>query len=122
MAIEEDLSDNYLGLSLSISDSGAFCMQPQLHAAPGLYGVRDFPTFMHYSSYVSMSVKRSLVLGIMARVDTFTLPVDNKPRVLGDMIFRLAQEGAFPLWRVRKWISDGAERGRPWARMVASIL
>ena len=91
-------------------------MRPALAPEPGPYEVKDYLTFMAYRSFTSPSIKRAVVMGIVARVDTFTLLSEDTPIVLKAYLRRLVNEGLFPVQKVRRWALDASVGFRFWVR------
>ena len=83
-------------------------MRPTLTPEPGPSEVKDNLTFMAYRSFTSPSIKLAVVMGIVAWVDIFTLPSEDKPIVLKAFLRRLVNEGLFPVQKVRRWALDAS--------------
>jgi len=122
LEIERDVSDKFVGLMIGLDAGCRFSTQPLLHTAPSTYSTFDFPAFMSYRSFTSRSIKRSIVLGIVARVDAYTTPVTSKATVLQEFLRRLITEGEFPEFRLRRWARDAGQRYRPWVREALTDL
>jgi hypothetical protein len=122
LPIEVDTSGTFVGLALTPSCDGPFSMQPMLLPEPAVYEFRDHPLFMDYRSFVSLTIKRSIVLGIAARVDAHTLPEGSKPAVLRMFLRRLVKDGGFPLRRVRGWLTVRGVSRWPWLQSAADFL
>ena len=121
LPIEMNMSGTFVGVAISLSGMGSFTLRPSLLPEASLYEIRDHPLFMDYCSYVSLNIKRSIVLGIAARIDAHTLPLGDKPLALGVVLDRLVREGGFPLHRVRAWLSGCGVSRWPWLESATGI-
>ena len=94
--LDDDMGDNFVGLHLSTDMLGKFVSRPSMRSPPSLYDSFGIPGFMIFRSYTSDTIKRSLILGLIARIDTYTVPDPFKPYVLHDLLQQLRDEAHFP--------------------------
>ena len=114
LPLEDDGVDNFLGLTLTCSSQGTVAIRPSC-SSPPLYDTDfDFPATMVSNSFLPQFMKRSLALGMLARVDRFTLPASDKPAVLKEFLQVLLQHG-FPQSSLRKWLLSKSS-GNEWVR------
>ena len=67
----------FVGLDIDLSTPGLLQMKPASQPT-AVYNSYERPSYMIFSSYVPLHVKRGLVLGIVERTDRFTVPESLK--------------------------------------------
>ena len=102
LPLEEDTSLIFIGLELSLGHDGSVGIMPSCVEPPNYEGVFDFPGAMVYQSFAPESVKRSLVCGILSRIQRLTTPASLKPVALSRFCDMLKAQG-FPRNELRKW-------------------
>ena len=118
VALEEDLSGVFLGLSLQTYESG-LAFSPSITLPTPYVGPPQRQHFMHFSSFSPPSVKRSLVLGLVARIHRQTVPLQARPEVLTLHLRVLMETAGFPIGVIRRTLR--AHRG-PWRSWVLPVL
>ena len=102
LPLEADDIKNFLGLELACTPEGTITLRPQC-SSPPLYDIdHGFPSTMIFNSFLPLTIKRSLVIGLLACINRYTIPCEHKPAVLGGFLRVLMQHG-FPIKYLRKW-------------------
>ena len=114
LPLEDDLSEVFIGLEVG-SRNGQVCVAPTCAAAEFYDDIFDYPASMSFRSYSPMSMKRSLVLGILARVDRNTTPASDKPVILRKHLTAVASMG-FQWSLLRKWCVSKDTSELRWVR------
>ena len=115
LPLERDNSGIFVGLAFDLCVPGQIGVQPSIQR-PSSYNSGCHSALMPFCSFVPASVKRGLVLGVAARVETFTEPADMKPMVLAASLRHLHIQCGFPRGLLRKWISSWRPIGLPWVQ------
>ena len=101
LPMTRDSSQKFVGIVLSSSGLQVKA-RPHIQALPAYNEASHLP-LMHFSSYGPMSMKRAVLIGILARIDTYTVPSDARPQVLLEATRFLVRRCAFPPHLVRRW-------------------
>ena len=116
LPLEDDTADKFLGLDLLYGISGLVGCRPSL-AAPQLYDRSAFTATMLFSSFLPSSMKKSIVLGTISRVDRYTLPLSAKPDVLREFLGCLSSHG-FPDQSLKRWALAWRSSSGSWIRSI----
>ena len=115
LPLERDNSGVFVGLAFELTTAGQISVRPATLASAS-YGSLGHSPLMPFCSFVPRSMKRSLVLGIAARVDSFTFPLELKPLVLASALKQLERCGGFPDTLLRRWITSWRHDSLPWVQ------
>lgn len=113
LPMERDEGNKFVGLSIDLGSDGLVHTSPST-SEPQVYGdVFDFPPVIDFRSYVPVMLKRAVVVGIVHRVDQYTVAPVDKPASL-KRFSRLLMEQHFPLRLIQKWALSTRGRAIPW--------
>lgn len=119
LPMERDEGDTFVGLLVDLRPDGF------VHTSPAtidsqLYGdIFDYPPVIDFRSHVPLTVKRAVVVGIVHRVDQYTVPSQGKPDAL-QRFCRLLVEQHFPLHLIRKWALSTRGGALSWVAALFS--
>ena len=68
------------------------------------------------------AVKRAVVLGIIARVERFTLPAAHRPDALSSLLSLLLVQSGFPKALLRSWILSQCRGLRSWLKEAWELV
>ena len=114
LPLEDDTTDNFLGLTLACNGDGTVAVRPSCYAPPAYSPDLNFPSVMVFTSFLPQTMKKSLVLGILSRVERYTLPRSHKTAALASFIEVLSAHG-FTRSVLRRWLM-GKSGGKDWIR------
>ena len=112
MALKHDEGQKLVGIELHGDMSGCVSTQPAIQSMPAYQSV-DFPSLMHFVSYSPASIKRAVFLGLLARIDTYTVPEICKHLVLAEAMKVLVEWCGFPERLLNRWALECAQ-SRVW--------
>ena len=119
LPLEDDLGATFVGLQFS--GSGPVQVRPKTWEAPTYAGEFDYPAYVHFCSYAPEAMKRALLLGIVSRIERYTIPLSDAPAVLLEFITVLRSLG-FPLYSLVKLLKKAARPHRAWLLPVSDRL
>ena len=111
---EQDGGDTFTGMRIALGTDGCASARPASLHAGSYHDEFNYPPYMDYRSFTPPSIKRAVVLGIIARVDRFTLPLDGRADALRELFQLLASSGHFPVSVIKRWAVH-RRTSTPWA-------
>ena len=115
LPLERDDSLKFVGVDLRLSVDGGVAACPSTGHLGDKDGAFEFEGFSPYYSFVPDSTKRSIVLGIVARVAQFTFPDSLRFEALRAFRDHLTGVSGYPVAVFDSWASEGT---RHWAPQV----
>ena len=91
---------------------GTVSTRPAIQHCPQ-YREISHSNFMHFSSFVSRSIKRAVILGMISRISTYTFPDSDKPPALLEAIEMLSKVCGFPVSFLRRCAQERMQ-SEPW--------
>ena len=116
LALKRDEGQKFDGIELQCDARGLVSTKPAIQSMPH-YNSPDFPSLMHFVSYSPTSIKRAVFLGLLARIDTYTIPEENKHVVLAESMQVLVSWCGFPERLLRRWALECAQ-SRVWITAI----
>ena len=114
---KRDTSGIFVGLVLDLSTQRRVSVQASI-SSPSAYGSGRHSSLMTYCFYVLLGMKRSVVLGMAAHVESCTLLAETKPLVLASSLKYLQSSCGFPAALLKKWTSTWRKDSIPWVMNV----
>ena len=114
MTLEDDLSNTFVGLRLKVHDSGIMLVQPSPPAVESYAGSALACPLMHNMSWAPTCWKRSLVIGLVARIDRLTTPASHKAAALAEILVPVLSHSMFTPNLTYKWSLQWRGHARPW--------
>ena len=101
LPLDDDSSDLFIGLVLAFRD-GLVSITPSSAPVSIYEDIFAYPPALAFGSFMHVAMKRSVVLGTIARVNRYTLPESSKSKALRIHLSNFAAQG-FPWSLLRKW-------------------
>ena len=112
LPLKPDLGSRFIGMDLCGQISGTVALRPVLEEPPA-YNDIGHPPLMSFHSFAPMAMKRAMFLGILSRIDVYTVPQEDKAKVLSDTIGVLSSWHDFPQHLMRRW-AHSCSQNFPW--------
>ncbi|CAK0879436.1 unnamed protein product, partial [Prorocentrum cordatum] len=103
---ETDGGDAITGMRLSLDSCGRVSVRPASLDLGSYSDDFQYPPYMHFRSFVPNATKRAIVLGLIARTDAFTYPLDAKAAALAELLTLLITAAEFPEAVVKRWATQ----------------
>ena len=114
LPMEDDTSGTFVGLKLLPQTNGQLHVQPLLPVTPHYSNSSAIPGYMIFRSYVPVAIKRAFVLGVLMRVDVYTVPPASKLAVWSSLVDILADVCGFPKAVISAWARGWRRGGVTW--------
>ena len=121
LPLEDDDTGIFTGLRIEIIHDTTVGVHPSSPELSWHEDVFDFSVYMHFNSYVPAYIKRSVVLGVVARVERYTAPASAKPAALARLFRLLLNQAEFPILLLRRW-SSSTWKSCPWISETWPLL
>ena len=82
----------------------------------------NFGPNMLFTSFAPIAHKKSIVLGVVARVNSLTFPACMKPIVLREFLTDMQSSSNFPVKAMTRWIVKSKFYHLPWIPDAIQIL
>jgi hypothetical protein len=112
LPLKPDEGQRFVGINLSCCGGGTVSTRPAIQHCPQ-YREIYHSNFMHFSSFVPRSIKRAVVLGMISRISSYTVPDMDKPSALLEAMEMLRKVCGFPVSFLRRCAEERSQ-SEPW--------